>query len=81
MWLNSRCTAVYFNTISFRFTPLGIGQLAVLQAGKGGGAAEGQKLNRNKKYLFADDINTTQVHVGKKIQVTYTEESCSAELL
>lgn len=46
-------------------------------AGKGGGAAEGQKLNRNKKYLFADEVNT---RVGEKIQVTHAEESCSAEL-
>lgn len=44
----------------------------VCAAGKGGGAAEGQKLNRNKNYLFADEVNT---HVGEKIQVTHTQRN------
>lgn len=63
----SRCTAVHFNHQLQIYTT---GNKAVLQ-----GRVEGQKLNRNKKYLFVDELNTTQAHVGKNIQITHTEES------
>lgn len=56
--MSSRCTAVHFNTISFRFTPLGIEQVAVLW-GRVEGLLRVKSSTGTKKYLFADEVNTT----------------------